>query len=196
MKELIAIFATILNIVAYLVYFHQIKKEKSLPNPTTWGLWAFITLIDFLSYEELSGDFLTSATFLIDSIACGAIFLYLLWQQKTKLLPNLEELTIFILSITAMYIWWCLKSVETASIVICIASTLASVPTLRGVWKNPETESPLSWWFSTFSYFFMTICVVIDMGYTVEYVAPIALLVVHAKVAILASRKQKHISKK
>ena len=198
MKDVIALVAMTLNVIAYLLYFWQIKKEKSLPNPTTWGLWAFITAVDFSSYWDLSGDIFTSLTFMIDSVACISIFIYLLWRRKRKLLPNLEELTIFVLSAIALYIWWCLKSVETASIVICIASTLASIPTLRDVWNDPQKESPLSWWFSTVSYFFMAVCVAIDRGRPVEFVAPIALTLVHAGVAVLASRnkKEKNIFKK
>jgi hypothetical protein len=236
MKESIAVIAVTLNVIAYLVYFNQMNKDKSQPNPTTWGLWAFITLVDFLSYESLSGDLLTSGIFFIDFIACGAIFIYKLFKTRKlivdfiayyaifiyklfktkkstidcivcgailicKLFKSVKptlELTIIVFGVSAIYIWRCLENVEVANLMICVASTVASIPTLRDVWKNPKTESPPSWWLSTGAYSMMTTCVLIERDSSVEFVAPIVLMLVHAGVAILASKnkKQKNIFKK
>ncbi|MDQ3076371.1 MAG: hypothetical protein M3Q34_04585 [bacterium] len=57
MKDWLAIIAAIVNGLGYLLYVRQVKNKSSKPNITSWGLWAFISFVDFLSYKDLSKSF-------------------------------------------------------------------------------------------------------------------------------------------
>lgn len=186
----IAMTAIFFNTMGYIIYCLQIKNKSSRPNATSWGLWTFIAMIDFASYEAMSGNTIASLTFLVDVFFCIGIFVHVVYQKSIQM-PKWREWVIIAFVIFSILIWWIFQTAMWANLIICFASFLSFFPIIESVWKDKNSEKSDAWFVQTFAYFFMLMSVLLSGDYErVELVAPIMLMFLHALVAVLADRKK------
>ena len=135
--------AALLHGGAYVLYNVQAKLGKSSPNAASWSIWAFLAILNALSYREMSGDVVATLQFFTGSIACLLTFLYVLTiGEFSKLKP--KEWGLFALGLLATLMWWKFRSATGANMIVLAAAFVSFIPTLEGVWRDPFKETPLS----------------------------------------------------
>lgn len=181
--------AVLLNSIGYFLYFMQIRSGKSNPNFTSWSIWAFLCILNFFSFREISQNFILSLQFFSDAIGCIFIFSYTLMLKKFDHPKNKEIVTLF-LGIISIFFWWQFKSAEFANLIICFAFIISFLPTTEGINKNPLIEYPTSWYFCGSSYLLTMINIIIlkDEKIERELVPNFVLFILHIWVAIRSKK--------
>jgi hypothetical protein len=193
MKEItivLGVTTALLHGVAYILYSQQVKLGKSNPNAASWGVWAFLAILNALSYREMSGDVVASLQFFASSVACFLTFLYALSIGKFSRL-TLGEWGLSALGLSSTIVWWQFRSATGANMIVLAAVITSFIPTLKGVWLDPFKEVPRSWILWTLAYLITTVNVILREGRPVTLITPVLLLIGHGLVAILSTQKRK-----
>lgn len=192
MEIVLAVAAALLHGTAYSLYLTQVASGASVPNPASWSVWAFLSVINAFSFASASGSWLKGLQFFTGAVMCMAVFVYTLWVGHFAPLTTLG-VVVLILSLCACLIWR-LKSAEYASISLAVILLVSSIPTLLSVWSDASTEHGLPWTLWTIA-FCLTLANVLRGWNEVKRqsahpwmvtVVPIAGIVLHGTVAILA----------
>lgn len=129
-----------LAILAYIILGHGLSQSKMPQNILTWGLWAILDLVAFVSVLVQGGNSLLIAIFVLGS----ASITVLIYRTGGVITWTWFEKTILLLVALCMMIWY-LSGPQGATIASTIAVCLAGVPQLKDIAKNPN-ETPLSLW--------------------------------------------------
>ncbi len=133
-----------LAILAFIILGHGISQSKITQNILTWGLWAILDMVAFVSVLVQGGNSLLIAIFVLGN----ASITVLIYSTGGVITWTWFEKTILLLIALCMMIWY-LSGPQGATIASTIAVCLAGVPQLKDVAKNPNT-APLSLWVLSF----------------------------------------------
>jgi hypothetical protein len=184
MLELLVFAAAIASLIAAGLYIRAMNKGQARPNRVTWLLWSVAPFIATAT-EVYSGVtwavipvFMTGfAPFLI---FCASFFTKAYWK-----LGKFDYLCGGI-SVLAL-ILWVVTMEPVLSIVLSIASdAIASIPTLKKAYRNPETESV--WPFITGIFNAATALVVAMTWSFTEISFPIYLLAINILLVLVVHR--------
>ena len=168
-------------------------RGTSQPNSATWTLWAFITVLNLVSYAVMSGDWVKSILPFASSLACILTFLFALYKGKLSKIDLWDGIALFI-GIASIIVWWYLKSATYANLILQASIAVSFVPTYRGVWLNPLKERSFPWYIWSFAYSLNIIVIVLRWrDQYQDLVYPINCLILHALVGVLTKRKLKPI---
>lgn len=187
---ILGITAALLHGSGYLIYNIQTKLGKSEPRIITWLIWVFLTILNALSYNVMSGDFVAALQFFMGSVACIATFLYVIMIGKFKK-PEKHDWLMFGLAALAMAIWVIFRSATGANMIILLATAISFMPTLKGVWKNPFVETPLAWNLWTIAYAISTTNLLLRDCPAVAFIGPVAMIFAHGAIAVLSTESRK-----
>lgn len=182
--------AALLHGVAYILYNTQTKLGKSSPNAASWSVWAFLSVLNALSYREMSGDVIMALQFYIGSVACILTFLYVLTIGKFSKL-KLKEWGLFALGLLATVVWWKFRSATAANMIVIVAFLISFIPTFEGVWRDPFKETPRPWTLWTLAFFATTTNVVLRDGKFIAFLTPVVLFIAYGSIAILSRQSRK-----
>ena len=152
--------ATLIFVVAYVVYFVQTKRGTSVPNMSTWTIWVALTLMNFGTYFKASGDLVTSAFPMVSSIACIVTFA-VLFRAGTFKLPTFWDTLALVIGLAAGLAWWQFddplvgnliqrfvpKNAEApmvTNLMLQFAIAVSFAPTYADAWLR-KSETPLPW---------------------------------------------------
>lgn len=186
----LSILATLIQLAGFGIYNRQVFQGTSTPNTATWTLWAFLTVIGASTYLFATGDAVKSVLFIATAAANVGTFLYALASGKFRRMDTWDYVA-FIVGIIAGFIWWWYQSAAFANIIVTIAVGIAFFPLCRGVWKNPRVERPLPWYIWAFAYGLTTLVVILRWEDPLDLVYPVAMLVLHASVGVLAGKSSR-----
>jgi hypothetical protein len=165
------------------------KKGDSEPKLVSWGIWSFLSLLNFFSYREMT-DFITSLQFFSDAVLCTIIFFYAYFHKKFEVLSR-EDYEVLFLGFLSIIFWWQFKEAIYANMMVCICYLISFYPTIKEVWKNPNSENPVSWYVCTFAYGITTYAVQLEKSFQIiDFLAPSILFLLHLVIAILAKKKE------
>jgi hypothetical protein len=188
----LGITAALLQSVAYLMYAAQTKIGRSSPKSASWGIWVFLTIVNALTFGVMSGSWLVTLQFFAGSVACVALFLYMLAIGKLSW-PTSGEWGIVGLGILATVVWWIFRDAAYANLIICFASAIAFKPMYEELWRDPRKETPRSWVLWTLAFLVTTVNVVVNwQGKPLNLVMPVGGAILHGTVAYL-SRESRRI---
>jgi hypothetical protein len=95
--QLLAIFASLVHISAFLIYNKDIFKGRCNPSPVSWFIWAFMTVVNFTSYKAMNGNWIVAILPTVGSIMCISTFLFLVFsyfKSKEKIKkPDWKDVT-------------------------------------------------------------------------------------------------------
>ncbi len=189
--ELLAILASLLNIVGFVVYNKQVFTGKNTPNITSWGIWAFVTVLNFLSYKTMSDDWVKSIFPTISSLMCIATFLVVFVMGKFDRVSKYDVIAMM-LGVVAGLVWWWFESATYANLLLQLAIAIGFVPTFRSVWASPKSEKPLPWFIWSVGFAVGVIVVLMRWNNQYQDVVYYAdCVVLHLAVALMALRKTK-----
>lgn len=188
---LLGLVAAGMHTTAYILYNIQSKKGQSKPNAATWALWAFLVILNALTYQETSRSFWLAFTYFTSSTACILTFGYV-WIIGRLEWPAWRDWLYASLAAIGGIVWLVYHQAAYANLIITGTILLSFEPTYRGVWKNPHKETPLPWWLWTLALVVIAVNAALQHQAWTSYVSPVSLTVAHATVAILCSRQRKH----
>lgn len=139
MKELLALGATVLIVVAYVPYTQDILKGKTKPHVYSWSVSALVTFIVFGLQLSQGAGWGLLPTF-IAGIAGLLIFMLSLKQQKRASITKSDTL-FFILSLVAVALWLVVDRPLLSVIIVSLVDILAFIPTFRKSWNRPDQET-------------------------------------------------------
>ena len=190
LAKALAIIAGLMHVIAFAIYNRQMLKKDSEPNIATWTIWSFLTVINFRSYEKMSGDMVKSILPTASSIACIITFLYTLYKGKFEKVDIYDLLAIPIGIIAGVFYFYYSLAMY-ANLILQFAVLISFWPTWRGVWKDPKKEKSLPWIIWTSAY---TLQIgVVYLRWTGQYedlAYPVCCFFWHAFVPVFKHRKK------
>jgi hypothetical protein len=182
--------AALLHGTAYVLYNIQTHFGQSKPNPASWSVWTVLAIINAFSFQELSGDLVSTLQSFIGSVACIFTFGYALLNGKFSRLGRKEWFTLA-MALLAVMVWWIFQNAAYANMIVLLAILVSFKPTFDGVYKDPFKEVPRSWWLWTLAYGLTTASVLIRHKPLLALLMPVALMIAHGSIAVLSSQSRK-----
>lgn len=143
--------AVLLQIGGFILYDVQVFSNATLPNTTSWLLWAYLSILNALTYyHDSSKNWTKSGVAIINAIAMVITFIFSVSIGNMSL-PPMHDYPVLVLGLLAGLAWY-RYSAGIAQVVLQFAFTLAFLPTYFDIWDNPSIEHPLPWllWATSF----------------------------------------------
>lgn len=188
---LLAILAAAIHLFGYVVYARQSRGGGSQPNIITWGVWTFLVLLNAFSFFNIGDDPVRSLLPFASSLGVLWTFPLLLVQREfTIKKPSVKELSILLICVVAGILWK-LKIVDAAwaNVAFQIGIIVSFIPTIEGVWGNPNNEKPFAWWLWVSAHTLQLGVITARFTRVEEFAAPIVGIILHGIVAMLCYRK-------
>ncbi len=178
-----------ISLTAFALYNLSVFTGRIKPNSASWALFAFLVILNASSYLAMSDDWVKSVMPIGNAGACILTFVFgLIFGKFEPLKP--EEKKVLIIGMAAALAWWMFRSAMFGNLLLQVAVIVAMLPLLKGVRRNPTIENPLPWWLWTIGFTInLTVVILRWKGQWQDLAYPINTIVLHAWVAILASRK-------
>jgi hypothetical protein len=186
----LGIVIVLLHLIAYVIYNKQAKLGLSKPNVATWGVLAFLSIINATSFNSMSQDIVVSLQFIAGAVASFSTFIYVFCIGKfSKLKP--KEYVVFVLGLIAAIAYWKYKEATFANMIVLITFLISFYPTLEGVWLDPTKEKPLPWIIWTVAFFLTISNAFLRDATLVTFIMPSVLLVAHLSIAFFSRQSRK-----
>ncbi len=178
--------ASLLSLVAYIAYSWTIITGGTHPNVSSWIVWSFLSLLNFLSYKKLTGGWIKSILPSANSVMTIVIMVAGIKTGSLSILGDTDVICLGI-GIIAGLVWWIKKSASFAQILLQIAIVVGFIPTIRNAYIFPGTELWVSWFLWTLSFVLQLLIVKrTSSGKFIEFLYPVNMIVWHGIVFLLA----------
>ena len=145
LKLIFAIVATITIIGgSFLPYLRDIFRGKTKPHAYTWLIWTITqsTAVAGLIYGKGGWGAL--------SLTIGTAFFFLVFllslKYGTKNITKSDTI-VLIAALSAIVVWWQLNNPLLAVLMVSVIDVLGYIPSFRKIFKEPWTETAISWLF-------------------------------------------------
>jgi hypothetical protein len=140
MLESLVVIAAFASILAASVYIRSMFLGNTKPNRVTWVMWAVAPLIATAAELSKGVGWAVLPVFMAGFSPLMILTASYFARRAYWKLSNYDYLC-GVLSSIALLMWWLTKDPSTAIVFAIASDALASVPTIRKSWNNPETES-------------------------------------------------------
>lgn len=143
------------------------------------------------SYFAMSADWVKSLQVIAGTIGATLIFWSVLLRNKF-VRPTRHELVILTIGFAAIFVWWVSREATYANLLIITAISIGFLPTIEGVWRDPNNEEPLAWyvWMSAFALGIIVVALRYS-GQPQDFAYPVVGLVLDSTVAFLSRKSRK-----
>lgn len=172
--NLFSLLATLLVPVVYILYFRQVVRGLSVPNPATWLVWSTVMLLNALTYFLVSDKdpFKTSIT-VVTLVLMVAVMTYSWLKGKFSPLKKTEKYILFLCGLIFIF-WQTTGQIELAHLFLQIILFISFVPTIAGIIVGKNKESSPPWIIAIISYLLLIISTIIDFkGNYYQFAYPI-----------------------
>ncbi len=142
-SHLLPVLAAVANAIGFILYNRQSKAGTSVPNPVSWFIWAFLSVVNLLTFRALSDTF-ASLQFFVGSAGCIITFLYVFAIGKFAQ-PTRTELAVLVIALGAATTGMTFDNPRGANLMVALGLLISFEPTLQNVVRNPASEKPLPW---------------------------------------------------
>lgn len=161
--------AGITALITYSLYFKQILKGQSTPNPSTWAIWLLVGIINTLTYFFITNKNLWQSLILIAvTFSISIVFIYSLLKGKFSKISNIE-IIVFILAIATGIFWQITSNDRISNLILQVIYVLSYIPTISGLVKGTGKEQYVAWLVAFIAYLFSTISLI--LGSQVDWIA-------------------------
>lgn len=181
----LAIFTGLLTSVAYMLYNVGILFGDTHPNVSSWFVWAFITVLNFTSYQSMTGDWVKSLLPTTNSIMCILTALLALPVGSFRSLEQID-IVCFVIGVIAGLLWITSKRSAVAQIILNIAIAVGGIPTIVGMINGTHREPWLPWLIWSVTYVLQYLVVKFRSGKGLDFLYAINCIVMHSAVFVLA----------
>lgn len=148
MREIISLvlgcLLVIINLTAIIVYFRKAHHGSSTPNATSWMIWSGVSLVNLLTYQFGTGDWVKAINAYIATGNCFFMFSFCLFRGRMKEIRKLDVVAICIAFI-ALACWFGSGIAWYGNIFIQCAIVSSFIVTLMGIIKGTHREYSLPW---------------------------------------------------
>lgn len=160
MSEIFAVIGNLLMIGVVVTYFNQVREGASVPNPSTWLLWALVTVINAVTYfYVVEGNLWQSAYTLIVAVGLSGLFLYSLIYGKFGKVGWIEVVC-FLLAGGVIILWRVTGNATVANLSLQVIFIISFIPTIVGLLRGSLREKAFAWNLAVTSYIFTTVSLV------------------------------------
>ena len=130
---------------AYWRYYKDTtQKGGTEPNRWSWLIWSASTMMEALTYEAVSADFLKGGIFFISGCLCFLVTVFI-WAKSKWEKPTASEIACVLVSILALVVWLYFEQTLFGHLLMVAALPIAFFPTWKDAWQNPSTENSPAW---------------------------------------------------
>lgn len=145
MRELLGLVGAAIVAVSALYYAVDVVRGNTRPQRTSWAVWALVGLLGFAS-ADAGGAGPGAYAAGIDAIACAVTFLLSLHPRFGKPGGRRTDLVLTAVAVAGVILWRAGPLGTTGAALLAVGcEVIALWPTLRDGWRQPATESLLSW---------------------------------------------------
>ncbi|MFA5793030.1 MAG: hypothetical protein WC897_04140 [Candidatus Gracilibacteria bacterium] len=171
--------AGVLMALSSIVYFMQVFNGKSEPNPVSWGIWFFVSIINSFTYFTVVNHNVWQALFAItNSFAIFTILTYTLLKGVHSKIRQ-TDLLVVLLTIVVSIFWQITSSDRFANLLLQAIYVISYIPTISGVLSKNAKEHYMAWLITVIASLFATLSVLTNYpGDWVSIVNPLIIGVI------------------
>jgi hypothetical protein len=168
-----------LSLAAYLIYSWKTLQGESHPNISSWAVWSFLTILNFMSYKKLTGGWIKSLLPTTNTIMVLVTLVCVIRTGSAKGL-SATDVVCFVLGICAGFSWLLQRSPVVAQILLQLAIVIGFIPTFIAI-RNESLEPWDAWFLWTMAFFaqFISVRVVWERKTYVEFLYPVCMFICH-----------------
>lgn len=152
LAEIFAWVASLIVIVSLVVYFSQVVKGVSTPNPATWLIWLTIGMLNLSTYFHVVGGQISKlAVPLVVNFGILAVTVYSFFYGKFSPLGRFDKAA-FVFAFLVGVIWQVSGDAVLANLILQGIYLISFAPTVMGIRRGTLRESPLPWTLAVLSY--------------------------------------------
>lgn len=140
-----------LSLYGGVSYVVDTIKGKTKPNRLSWGLWAAAPLIGVGAAISSGADVLTTARTFMAGFIPLLVFVASFLNKNSYWKTEKFDLYCGVFSVIALILWLALDIPVYAVLLAAIGDLFAAIPTIKKAWKNPETETGVTYVMSLLS---------------------------------------------
>ncbi len=169
-KIILTLVATLIGIVAFLLYFKDTFSLKTKPHVYTWLIWAITqgTAVFGIWY---GGGGWGALELTVGTLFVIAVFLFSL-KYGTKNITK-SDMVILIAALAAIVVWWQLHQPLISVLMVSAIDVIGYVPSFRKSYEEPWSETLISWMLFSASNIFAISALKEYNALTVTYLAAI-----------------------
>lgn len=122
-------------------YIKDTAKGKTKPNRVSWFLWALTPMIGTAAALYSQADVWATSRVFLAGFFPLIVFIASFFNPKSYWKLTAFDFICGICSVFALLAWWKTSSPQVAILLAALGDGFASIPTIRKVWTNPETET-------------------------------------------------------
>lgn len=175
MAHVLSILASLCICAVIVMYYRQVAKGHSTPNPATWLIWLVLGIMNAVSYfVVVRGNYFEWAITGFAAVGLSAIF-YALRKGKFGDL-GWTEIVCGTLCLLVGVVWKITGDAITANILLQVIYVISFIPTAFGLLFKDAKEKAPPWNLAVLAYTLVVIAIIIDWGEGswLELVHPIA----------------------
>lgn len=196
MSEIFFIASSVITIVFLVVYFAQVRNGSSTPNPSTWLIWAIVSVMNAISFFLVSGENIWQSLYvLLIAVGLVSIFVYAIVKGRFGRIGILEWV-IALLALLIGVIWKTTGNADVANLSLQVIFLMSIVPTIVGLLRNELREKGLPWYLAVTSHALVVIGILVSGSFRwVELTYPLVTGVIGNGIVALVifTKNQKRI---
>jgi len=150
LQTLLVIFSSAANFLGALIYAKDTYQGKAKPNRVSFFLWALTTFIGTAAAIYDNGWHWAVLPVFTAGLCSFTIFLISFFAKGSPWILRPSDFVCGILSLLALVLWKITEQPAVAILFAILSDFLATAPTLKKSWTNPETETPFPYILGSF----------------------------------------------
>ena len=142
--NILTLSACIIAIIAYGMYYFNIKKSKQIHSRYSWIIWSVSISLETITYWQVSDDRMKSLFFIISSICCILITVKI-WTSSNWCGPNKAEKYSLLFYGLFLIVWPFIQIPFIAHLLLLIAIPITFIPTFKSSYSNFKNEKSIAW---------------------------------------------------
>jgi hypothetical protein len=174
LPQIFALLAALTMLLAYGLYFRQMAKGQSTPNPSSWLIFFLAGVINTLTYfTVVQGNIWQSLFTIVVTLCLLGVLIYSLFKGKFTQIKSLE-IVIFLLALGIGVFWQITDNARLSNLLLQVIYVIAYIPTYVDIVKRRTKENYLAWLFDVIAYSFATLVLIVDVPNDwIAFVSPI-----------------------
>ncbi len=140
----LVILSALISIGGAVAYIRDTLKGKSKPNRVSWSLWALAPLVGTAAALSAGADVWATTRIFLAGFLPLIVFVVSFINPKSYWKLTLFDFLCGVCALIGIIVWLSIDSPQLAILFAALGDGFATVPTIRKAWRNPETETGIT----------------------------------------------------
>lgn len=192
LSQIFGALSGVFALISYGIYFRQIAKGQSTPNPASWLIFFFASIINSFTYFSVVESNIWQSLFVfVVTICLFGVVVYTSIKGSFTRVKALEVM-VFISAILIGVFWQLSDNARIANLVLQIIYVVSYIPTFVGVANGTAKENHVAWAVAVVAYLFATFSLVANFPADwIAFVSPILNGIICNGIVVLLILKRK-----